>query len=158
MSNAIGFPCKLNCVLSSYITYEFHAFCLGNSYLNAIPSLNALTARFTVLSFPFFSTRGDYHLIAVVSCLTDLSYYQLVCLVYLPPLYLSRLESCPRTPRCRTRIPALSPPATAVSRISRCRPLSQVLCPAQASASRREMPQRTSAGLKRYQGRIGGHI
>ena len=58
MSNAIGFPCKLNCVLSSYITYEFHAFCLGNSYLNAIPSLNALTARFTVLSFPFFSTRG----------------------------------------------------------------------------------------------------
>ncbi|CUQ31664.1 Uncharacterised protein [Bacteroides uniformis] len=46
MSNAIGFPCKLNCVLSSYITYESHAFCSGNSYLNAIPSSNALTTRF----------------------------------------------------------------------------------------------------------------
>ena len=157
MSNAIGFPCKLNCVLSSYITYEFHAFCLGNSYLNAIPSLNALTARFTVLSFPFFSTRGTIislqWFLALLTFPTTSSYVSSIFLLCTFPAL-----SPPRTPRCRTRIPALSPPATAVSRISRCRPLSQVLCPAQASASRREMPQRTSAGLKRYQGRIGGHI
>ena len=72
MSNAIGFPCKLNCVLSSYITYESHAFCSGNSYLNAIPSSNALTIRFTVLSFPFLSHQGHCHLVAVVSCSADL--------------------------------------------------------------------------------------